>query len=87
MTKDFLEQILGVINENQGVIIHVAIEKIPIELEMADGGNSVIARCYGVSRVIGKPDGTFDELYQQLIGLARNSTQYFEKLGEVEWRV
>lgn len=86
MKKEFLERLLGILNENQGVIIHVAIEKIPIELEMADGGNSLTVRCYGVSRIIGKPDGTFDALYEQLISLAKNSNQYFEKLGEMEWK-
>lgn len=84
MTKDFLARLVEILNENQGIVVHISVEKIPVSLE-SNGGNSLTVGCYGQYRKLGKPDGTIDELHAALYDIVSKSNQYFEKLGELEW--
>lgn len=71
MKEEFLKRILGIINENLGGVIHIAFKKIPVSLEYGNGGNSLKVGIYGRYKVIGAPDGTFENLYQELMELAQ----------------
>lgn len=91
MNEKLLKRILKILNENPGIVIHIAVGNIPVSLEYGNGGNSLKCIIHGRCKEIGKSDGTFKNLYQNLMSLAQEkkaiySIEYIQKIrSDIEW--